>query len=205
MLKYDLNNISKMNFSGNTANKAYFGGNVCYQYMTSDAPEPPTPPSFNGKWLATYTGGTTSSADCDASSAITSGEITFEDLVSVEIGDCVTEIGNYAFYNCTSLSSITIPSGITSIDAYAFMRCSGLVSLTIGSGVTSIVNDAFNYCSGLTSITCLATTPPTLSGKRQFNNTNNCPIYVPAASVDTYKAASGWSTYASRIQAIPNS
>jgi hypothetical protein len=30
-----------------------------------------------------------------------------------------------------------------------------------------------------------------------------CIIYVPSASVDTYKAASGWSTYASRIQAIP--
>ena len=38
MIKYDLNNISKMNFSGNTANKAYFGGNVCYQYMTSGTP-----------------------------------------------------------------------------------------------------------------------------------------------------------------------
>ena len=177
----------------------YLGETLIY---SGDTPTPPTP-TGDYKWLATYTGGTTSSADCDASSAITSGEITFEDLVSVEIGDCVTEIGNYAFYDCTSLSSITIPSGITSIDAYAFMRCSGLVSLTIGSGVTSIVNDAFNYCSGLTSITCLATTPPTLSGKRQFNNTNNCPIYVPSASVSAYQSATYWETYASRIQAIP--
>jgi hypothetical protein len=36
-----------------------------------------------------------------------------------------------------------------------------------------------------------------------FNYTNNCPIYVPSASVETYKSASGWSGYASRIQAIP--
>ncbi len=53
----------------------------------------------------------------------------------------------------------------------------------------------------MSSITCNATTPPAL-GTDVFANTNNCPIYVPAASVETYKAASGWSGYASRIQAI---
>jgi hypothetical protein len=55
----------------------------------------------------------------------------------------------------------------------------------------------------LTSITCNATTPPTLEDAFAFENTDNCPIYVPAESVDTYKAASGWSTYADRIQPIP--
>jgi len=44
-----------------------------------------------------------------------------------------------------------------------------------------------------------ATTPPTL-GASAFNNTNDCPIYVPCSSVSAYKAASNWSTYASRIQ-----
>jgi len=39
-------------------------------------------------------------------------------------------------------------------------------------------------------------------GRDVFYDTNNCPIYVPAASVDAYKSASGWSAYASRIQAI---
>jgi hypothetical protein len=36
-----------------------------------------------------------------------------------------------------------------------------------------------------------------------FSDTNNCPIYVPSGSVDTYKAADEWSNVASRIQAIP--
>jgi hypothetical protein len=35
-----------------------------------------------------------------------------------------------------------------------------------------------------------------------FDSTNNCPIYVPSGSVNTYKAADGWSNYASRIKAI---
>ena len=47
-----------------------------------------------------------------------------------------------------------------------------------------------------------STTPPTLY-EYDLDNTNDCPIYVPAGSVETYKAASGWSEYANRIQAIP--
>jgi len=43
--------------------------------------------------------------------------------------------------------------------------------------------------------------PPTL-GSSTFDDTNNCPIYVPSGSVNAYKSASGWSTYADRIQAI---
>jgi len=54
----------------------------------------------------------------------------------------------------------------------------------------------------LTSVIIESTTPPE-SGGYEFDNTNNCPIYVPSESVETYKAASGWSSYASRIQAIP--
>ena len=77
-----------------------------------------------------------------------------------------------------------------------------LTSVTIPSGVTSIGVAAFNGCRGLTSVTVNATTPPTL-GKYVFTSTNNYPIYVPSESVNAYKAATNWSTYASRIQAIP--
>ena len=71
----------------------------------------------------------------------------------------------------------------------------------IGNGVTSIVSNAFSGCSSLTSLTILATTPPTL-GFDAFNSTNDCPIYVPAASVEAYKNASNWIEYADRIFAI---
>jgi len=40
-------------------------------------------------------------------------------------------------------------------------------------------------------------------GNNAFYATNNCPIYVPAASVNAYKTATNWKSYASRIQAIP--
>jgi len=72
---------------------------------------------------------------------------------STIIPNSVTRIGERAFYNCTSLTSITIPSSVTSIDSYAFSSCSGLTSITIPNSVTSIGNSAFSYCSGLTSVT----------------------------------------------------
>lgn len=218
--------------------------------------------TFQGKFKATYTGGTTYSAECDSSTELTSGvtkpsgydhtlmteavigdciasigerafiycnaltSIIISDSVtsigqqafqycygltsvgvvgsgaSVEIPSGVTSIGRYDFAHCYGLTSINIPSGVTTIGGSAFYSCSGLTSCTIGSGVTSIGSAAFAYCRGLTGITCLATTPPTLANTNAFTNTNNCPIYVPATSVDVYKSADGWRTYADRIVAI---
>lgn len=108
------------------------------------------------------------------SSGITSvGEI--GSGADVELGDSLTEIQNEAFYQCTNLTSVTL------------------------GNITSIGNTAFYGCSGLTSITIKAITPPRL-GYSVFDG--SYPIYVPESSVDAYKAASGWTTYASRIQAI---
>ena len=74
-------------------------------------------------------------------------------LTSITIPDSVTSIGTYAFSGCRSLTSITIPDSVTSIGAYAFQSCSNLTSITIPDSVTSIGASAFNSCSGLTSIT----------------------------------------------------
>ena len=52
-------------------------------------------------------------------------------------------------------------------------------------------------------ITFVGTTPPSLEARALPISPNNCPIYVPASCVDTYKSASGWSGYASRVVAIP--
>ena len=61
-------------------------------------------------------------------------------------------IDDYAFYECSHLTSVTIGEGVTSIGDYAFASCTGLTSVTIGEGVTSIGNYAFEGCTGLTSI-----------------------------------------------------
>ncbi|MBQ4390663.1 MAG: leucine-rich repeat domain-containing protein [Paludibacteraceae bacterium] len=123
-------------------------------------------------------------------------------LTSVTIGNSVTSIGNGAFGGCEALTSVTIPNSVTSIGESAFNGCSGLTSVTIGNSVTSIGNYAFVGCSSLTSITCKAATPPTC-GDYAFNIVpKTIPVYVPAASVDDYKAADGWKDFGENIQAI---
>ena len=64
----------------------------------------------------------------------------------------VTSIGDYAFSNCSGLTSITIPESVKSIGEYAFNGCSGLTSVTISKSVKSIGDGAFKDCTGLASI-----------------------------------------------------
>ncbi len=67
----------------------------------------------------------------------------------------VTSIGDYAFWGCSSLTSVTIPSSVTSIGSSAFYECSSLTSVTFAenSKCTTIGDYAFEDCSSLTSIT----------------------------------------------------
>ena len=74
-------------------------------------------------------------------------------LTSVTIPNSVTSIGQVAFYGCSGLTSVTIPNSVTSMGSDAFHGCSGLTSVTIGNGVTSIETGVFSGCSGLTSVT----------------------------------------------------
>lgn len=124
-------------------------------------------------------------------------------LTSVSIPNSVTTIGRSALSN-TALTSINIPNSVTTIDIWALGGNSNMENIKIGNGVTSILNNAFKNCTSLLGITLLAVTPPTLAHTNAFDSTNLCRIYVPAASVNAYKAAANWSSYASRIQAIPS-
>ena len=105
-----------------------------------------------------------------------------------------------------SLTEVTAEmlDGITVINTNAFSSRTSLSSITIPNGVISMGQEAFRYCTSLTSVTVKSATPPTLGFGVFYNGSSNLVIYVPAESVDAYKSASGWSTYADRIQAIPS-
>jgi hypothetical protein len=125
-------------------------------------------------------------------------------LSNVTISNSVTSLGINCFNSCSyrNFNSVVIPDSVTYIGMYCFSGCSYLNSITIGNGITNIDQQAFVNCARLTSLTINATTPPTLGANALIGTNANLIIYVPAASVDAYKAATNWSAYADKIQAI---
>ncbi len=72
---------------------------------------------------------------------------------TVTIPDSVTTIGEEAFANCTSLTSVLIPSSVTAIGDCAFRNCTSLTSVSIPNSVTEIGATAFANCTSLTNVT----------------------------------------------------
>ncbi len=74
-------------------------------------------------------------------------------IKSVVINDGVTTIGDYAFFDCGSLTEVTIPDSVTIIGEEAFYFCDSLTNVTFGNSVTTIGDWAFGYCCSLTEVT----------------------------------------------------
>ena len=122
-------------------------------------------------------------------------------LTSVIIPDSVTSIGENAFGGCHSLTSFTISDNVTSIENELFSSCESLTSLIIPDRVTSIGIGAFSSCYGMAEYHLKPTAPPALSNTNAFNYIpSDCIIYVPQGSLNAYKTATNWATYASHMQ-----
>lgn len=148
-------------------------------------------------------------ADYDGSSEPASGKSLFAQLVDKSITNVsasdltgMTRIGQYAFFDCESLTSITIPDSVTNIGFSAFSGCSNLTSVTIGNGVTSVGDRAFISSSTNTELggtyVILATTPPTIQSTT-FQVAKINKIIVPKGTLDAYKSATNWSAYADKM------
>lgn len=98
----------------------------------------------------------------------------------------LTSIAGTCFYECKNLTEFTSPNTCTKINTLAFYRCSNLTTFYVKRSVVADGN-----------IT-------TLAGTNAFGEVHaDFKIYVPADSVDAYKAATNWSTYADKIFAEP--
>ena len=122
---------------------------------------------------------------------------------SFTIPNSVTSIGDYAFINCSSLTSVIIPNSVTSIGNSAFWHCTELTSVTIPNSVTSIGNSAFWDCSGLTEV-IIPTSVTSIGGSTFWGCSGLTSVSIPTSvtSIGQYafKDCSGLTSVA-----IPNS
>ena len=104
------------------------------------------------------------------------GEITIpESVIYEEEQYSVRSIDDWAFYECSSLTSVEIPNSVTSIGEYAFSFCSGLTSIFIPASVSSIGSEAFWGCSSLASIIVD-------EDNSYYNSRGNCNAIIETAT-----------------------
>ena len=155
--------------------------------------------------------GCTSLIDFSMPNSITSiGSYAFQgctQLNKINLPNSLTSIGEGAFTYCKNFQTINIPNGVTSIPYQCFYDCDGITDVYLPSGITSIGYQSFVGCNGFVNLTVYATTPPTFIdfGTSHISNylgNSLQHIYVPTSSVNAYKTATGWSSFASIISAI---
>lgn len=123
-----------------------------------------------------------------------------EYLETVKMSDNVSVIKEITFNGCRKLKAINLPKATTEIQYSAFNFCESLDSIEIPEKVSSIGEYAFTGCRGLKQVKVLPTTPPKCDKSGFLDDTNDCPILVPKASLGTYQKAENWKEYASRMK-----
>ena len=138
----------------------------------------------------------------------------------------VQSTGEHVFYQCYGLKDVYLPN-LTTPGTYVFRECSALESLTLpkvtalqyglcqsskklayvdASSITSIANAAFLDCAELATLILRNNKVATLAATRAFSGTPIASgtgfVYVPDGLVDSYKAATNWSTYADQIKPL---
>lgn len=125
-------------------------------------------------------------------------------LVTVNLPN-VTSLGSYAFYQCSGLVTFKLPK-LTSVSTQPWYGCTNLKHADCGN-LGNIPAQTFNACSALTELILRKT--GSICTLSNVNGVNNSPIgkgtgyvYVPAALIGDYKAATNWSTFADQFRAI---
>jgi len=106
------------------------------------------------------------------------------------VPDSVITVRDYAFYLCTSLTSVTLGSSVTSIGEFAFYGCLGLTKATIGNSVSNLGLQAFMHCSGLTSVYFMGNAPAV--GPSVFYGVNNAIFYYLPGTTGWVPAFANW-------------
>lgn len=128
-------------------------------------------------------------------------------ITTLDVPNGVTKINSNAYTSCTSLTTVFLPDTVTTLDTQCFRYDTKISKVTMGEGINSIGTYCFSGCSGLKAVIIRKTASVCpLSNTNAFSSSaissKTGYIYVPSALVDSYKAATNWSTHANQIRAI---
>ena len=99
-------------------------------------------------------------------------------IVSIVVGDDVTNIGNYAFENLGNLTTATLGSSVTTIGESAFYSCSSLISINIPDNAKTIERGAFYGCRSLESI-AIPDSVTTIGGSTFYGCSSLTSVNIP--------------------------
>lgn len=112
----------------------------------------------------------------------------------------VNSVGDRAFLGCVNFNlDASFFYNLETIGESAFQGCTALGELSFAN-CESIGKNAFNGCTGLNLIRFGGYEPIPTLGEGAFDNTNDCPIYVPDGKISDFLAVDGWAAYESRLQ-----
>lgn len=116
----------------------------------------------------------------------------------------LTSAGMSLFYGCTALPSLSLPS-LTNTNGHLCYECTSLKLIDLPK-LSSIGTNEFAKCNALVALILRGGTICALLSSGALNNTPIASgtgyIYVPSALLDSYKAATNWSTYAAQFRAL---
>jgi len=121
------------------------------------------------------------------------GDHAFKDctsLTSVSLPSHIVRLGYGAFENCPNVTSATLPNKLMYIPTDLFKGCGKLASVSLGSSVTSIGDNAFEDCSQLSSVT--VPNSVTKIGKRAFANCTKLSKVVLGEGLATLDSEAFW-------------
>lgn len=148
----------------------------------------------------------------------------YKALTAVTLPSTLTYLGNQTFSNCTKLTEVVVPEGVTAIGS-AFFGCEGLKSVTLPStlenlegstfygnkaleeielpaGLKSIGIMTFCGCTGLKKITSNSEEPAEAKLMAFDGVASDIPVYVPAPSIEAYKAAAEWMNFTNYLAIV---
>ena len=121
-------------------------------------------------------------------------------IETVVIPSGVTEFALNALNADRRLIDVSIPSSVTTLYTSAFRYCSYMTEIVLPGGITSIGATAFDGCTSIETYILKALIPPTLTDVNAFSGIHSaCKIFVPDSSLNNYKKATNWVTYANYI------